>query len=387
MLTTLADLRTPLTIGLMSGTSLDGVDGVILALPDDGPPRVMASEHLEMPDDLRRTLRALNQPGENELHRASLAANHLVWLYAQVVKRLLASSGLTPQHIRAIGAHGQTVRHCPDTGPEAAHRSGRPVDRPSQAYTLQLNNPAWLAEATGITVVADFRSRDVAAGGQGAPLVPAFHAAVFASDRPTAVVNVGGIANVTLLGPAHPPQGFDTGPGNVLMDGWCQRHRGLAYDAGGTWAATGQPVPALLAELTADPFFQRQGPRSTGVDRFNLDWLDQHLGTWLHLKPEDVQATLLSLTAGGIARAIPQQVSTVVVCGGGALNTQLLAALQAQMAWARVSPSSEHGIPVMDVEAAAFAWLAQRTLNGQPGNVVEVTGATGPRILGAIYPA
>lgn len=378
-----------ITVGLMSGTSLDGVDGVVLTHPVDGPPEVLSAHHLDMPAELRSQLLALNQPGPNELHLAALAANQLAQCYASVVHLLLASAGLQPEEVRAIGAHGQTVRH----QPAAPGHGTRPVSyrtegfAPWGAYTLQLNNPALLAELTGITVVADFRSRDVAAGGQGAPLVPAFHAAVFANPQPTAVVNLGGMANVTLLSPLQPTTGFDTGPGNVLMDAWCQTHIGAAYDAGGQWAASGSVQQGLLSRLLADPYFALNGPRSTGRELFNLAWLERHLAAMTHLQPADVQATLLELTVQSIAKSLPGNLTHLVACGGGALNAHLMRRLAETCPSVSVSASDRWGIPAMDVEAAAFAWLAQQCMNGLPGNLVEVTGAAGQRVLGAIYPA
>ena len=373
-------------IGLMSGTSLDGVDGVVLTT--DGPSlRVVASHHQPMPAALRQAFMALNSPGANELHRAALAANDLAQVYAQTVHALLATGELTARDITAIGAHGQTVRHQP----------GAPGLRPSvhapwTAYTLQINQPALLAELTGIPVVADFRGRDVAAGGQGAPLVPAFHQAAFASGgKDTVVVNVGGMANATVLRASGHVEGFDTGPGNVLMDLWCERHTGLPFDADGQWAASGRVVPALLTQLQSDPYFALSGPRSTGRDHFNAPWLQAQLHAVAGLgtdtrSPSDVQATLCALTAWSIARTVPATTTQVVVCGGGVFNRCLMALLAAQLS-CPVVPSDALGMPAMQVEAAAFAWLARQTWLGLPGNVTAVTGATGPRVLGAIHPA
>ena len=371
-------------IGLMSGTSLDGLDGVILRR--DGHALTVAhAVHLDMPANLRGQLLALNSTGHNELHLANLAANDLVRGYAQVVDKLLSDSGLPRNDIRAIGAHGQTVRHQPAQPGARAN-----VDTPWVAYTTQLNNPALLAELTGLTVVADFRSRDVAAGGQGAPLVPAFHRAVFSQpDAHVAVVNIGGMANVTLLSQDGSVKGFDTGPGNVLMDLWCERHTGQRFDANGAWGARGKAHAGLLGHMLHDPYFSLTGPKSTGRELFNAGWIDQHLAacdTALMAAP-DVQATLCALTASSIALALPGDVQRVVVCGGGAFNTQLMLGLQRALRNASVAPSDNVGLPAMDVEAAAFAWLAEQTLLGMPGNMVAVTGAAGPRILGAIYPA
>jgi anhydro-N-acetylmuramic acid kinase len=363
-----------LTIGLMSGTALDGVDGVLLDC-SGARPEVRAHAARALPAALRAELLALNAAGHDELHRSAQAAVRLSEIYAAVVADLLRTSALSAARIAAIGAHGQTVRHRPDLG-----------------YTVQLNAPALLAERTGITVVADFRSRDVAAGGQGAPLVPAFHRAVFAAaGEDVAVLNLGGFANLSLLFADGRTLGFDTGPGNVLLDHWAQRHTGQPFDRDGAWAAGGTVVAALLHALLADPYFARLPPKSTGRDDFHPPWLERHLAA-LATTPasQDVQATLSALTARSVAdallRAMPR-VARVVVCGGGARNADLLRRLQALLGGVRCEPSDVHGIPAEQVEAAAFAWLARQTLLGLPGNLPAVTGAAGPRVLGAIYPA
>ncbi|APX77323.1 anhydro-N-acetylmuramic acid kinase [Achromobacter insolitus] len=366
---------TQLYIGLMSGTSVDGVDGVLVRLGDGQPPAVQASASLPMPADLRRELLALNQSGDDELARAALAANSLARLYAQAVAALLQHAGVAAGDVAAIGAHGQTVRHRPDLG-----------------YTVQLNAPALLAELTGIDVVADFRSRDVAAGGQGAPLVPPFHAAIFGAPQGRAVLNLGGIANVTLLEPGHAPRGFDTGPANVLLDGWCQRHLGQAYDADGRWAATGQVLAPLLEQLiSSEPWFALPPPKSTGRDLFNMQWLDERLAAFDGPKPapQDVQATLQRLTARTVANAIDAAAAStqeVFVCGGGARNTGLMREL-AYCLQRPVRPTDALGVPAQEVEALAFAWLAQAFMQRRPAGLPAVTGARGPRILGALYPA
>jgi len=365
-----------LTIGLMSGTSLDGVDGVLLdSPPNGGPPQVRAHAARPFPAALRAEFLALNTAGPDELHRSACASQQLADLYASVVADLLQATGLKASAVRAIGAHGQTVRHRPDLG-----------------YTVQLNAPALLAERTGIAVVADFRSRDVAAGGQGAPLVPAFHRAVFAAaGEDVAVLNLGGFANLSLLYADGRTLGFDTGPANVLLDYWAQRHTAQPFDRDGAWAAGGTVVAALLHALLADPYFSRVAPKSTGRDDFHPAWLERHLAALATAPaPQDVQATLAALTARSVAdallRAMPR-VARVVVCGGGARNADVLRRLQAELAGVRCEPSDPHGIPAEQVEAAAFAWLARQTLLGLPGNLPAVTGAAGPRVLGAIYPA
>lgn len=280
-------------IGLMSGTSLDGADAALVHFSDQQT-KVVAFASAPMPPGLRQTLLALNQSGPDELHCAALAANALTRLYAQQVQRLLAQSGLDAHAVRAIGAHGQTVRH-------------RPGAFDGVGYTLQLQNPALLAELCAIDVVADFRTRDLAAGGQGAPLVPPFHQAMFARpDQTRAVLNLGGMANLTLLQPDQPLLGFDTGPGNVLLDAWCQRHTGHALDADGAWAASGQVLPPLLTKLLEDPYFALPGPKSTGRDTFDLPWLQARL-TGCLAPPVDVQATLLELTVRTCAQALRQQ--------------------------------------------------------------------------------
>ncbi|MDF3939214.1 anhydro-N-acetylmuramic acid kinase [Achromobacter denitrificans] len=364
-----------LYIGLMSGTSVDGVDGVLARLGDGQPPQVLASASLPMPTDLRQELLALNLSGEDELARSALAANALARLYAQAVSDLLREAGVAACDVAAIGAHGQTVRHRPDSG-----------------YTVQLNAPALLAELSGIDVVADFRSRDVAAGGQGAPLVPPFHAAIFGAPEGRAVLNLGGIANVTLLEPGKSPRGFDTGPANVFLDGWCQRHLGAPYDADGRWAASGQVLAPLLELLIAsEPWFALPPPKSTGRDLFNMQWLDSRLAEFDGPRPapQDVQATLQRLTARTVANAIDAAAAgtrEVFVCGGGARNPGLMREL-AYCLQRPVRATDALGVPAQQVEALAFAWLAQAFVARRPAGLPDVTGARGPRILGALYPA
>ncbi len=381
-----------LCIGLMSGTSLDGVDGVLIDFATR-PARVLASHGLPLPPGLRAELLALNASGPDELHRAAVAAHQLTLIYAEVVQALLSGSHTPARAVQAIGAHGQTVRH----HPPGAWLRGRRVDaqdRDFPPYTLQLNAPALLAELCGISVVADFRSRDIAAGGQGAPLVPAFHREVFGqAGSSVAIVNIGGIANVTALTGDGRVLGLDTGPGNMLLDLWCARHTGARYDRDGAWGATGQADQALLSRLLAEPYFALQGIKSTGRDLFHADWLQRQLQGFEALAPADVQATLVELTARSIAQALHELpwgdvgLSELLVCGGGACNEALMAALRRELAPCPVLTTAERGWPVDLVEAAAFAWLAWRTLASQSGNLCAVTGATGQRILGAIYTA
>jgi anhydro-N-acetylmuramic acid kinase len=369
-------------IGLMSGTSLDGVDGVLADFSDGGI-QVRAYATAPFSVALRTELMSLNSPsGIDELHRAALAGSALARVYAEVTRELLAKAAISRTEVAAVGAHGQTVRH-------------RPGEFDDIGYTLQINNPALLAELTGIDVVAEFRTRDVAAGGQGAPLVPAFHRALFAHpDEAVAVLNLGGISNLSLL-PATRAEsqtilGFDCGPGNALMDHWTQSHLGQPYDAGGAWAASGRVLPDLLARLSADPYFTKQPPKSTGRDLFNPTWLSSHLQAHAHCDTADVQATLAELTAAACAADVTRHganSSTLIVCGGGALNTHLMARLAALLPGTDVVSSADRGLPPQQVEAAAFAWLARATLRREPGNLASVTGARGARVLGAIYPA
>lgn len=372
------------TIGLMSGTSADGVDGVVMVCDTDRF-QVKAFASVPFPPVLRQSLLALNDPGDNELHRAALAANELARLYADVVAQLLEVSQLKAADILAVGVHGQTVRHQP------GHYDGI-------GYTLQINQPALLAELCAIRVIADFRTRDLAAQGQGAPLVPAFHDAVFAqSDRTTVLLNIGGIANISVLPPKsvetlHHRQliGFDCGPGNALMDVWCHLHTGQAYDRDGQWGAGGQVHEALLAHLLAEDYLAKPPPKSTGRDLFNLAWLQRQLKDFDGLSPVDVQATLRQLTAQSAANAIDAygaNAAEVLVCGGGAYNGQLMQALATAQASREVCSTDKVGVAPLQVEAAAFGWLAYQHCHGLPSNLPSVTGAKGLRVLGASYPA
>ena len=430
-----------LFIGLMSGTSLDGIDAALVDF--SAPlPHTLATHYVPFDPPLRAALLSLQSCGDDELQRSALAANQLARAYAAAVLALLAGAGVTAAEVEAIGAHGQTVRH-----------------RPEQGFTIQLNNPALLAELTGITVVADFRSRDIAAGGQGAPLVPAFHRAVFGNpfgnpsgttvDTPAAggtvaggtvagstaagstaaggtaagstvagstaastlvlrgesdpaktvatcsridrvIVNLGGIANITHLPALGAVAGFDTGPGNALMDLWVERHLGHAYDANGTWAASGRVVPALLERLLGAAYFSQPAPKSTGRDLFHADWLAQQLNG--DEQPADVQATLCALTAHSVANAVNalgpvSSAPEAYVCGGGAHNAQLLRLLREFAPRYKWQLTDALGVPADWVEAVAFGWLAYQLIERQPANLVQVTGAAGPRLLGAIFPA
>lgn len=373
-----------LYIGLMSGTSMDGVDGVLVdfSADDRSGLHVLADAHVAMPPSLGAELLALNTAGPDELQRAALAANALARLQAEVVAHLLNKTDTEPEAVRAVGSHGQTVRH-------------RPGEFDGTGFTLQLNNGALLAEACGIDVVCDFRTRDVAAGGQGAPLVPAFHRDVFASATPRAILNVGGIANVTILPSTQMSAtgllGFDTGPGNALMDHWCKQHTDAAYDDDGRWAASGQVDGPLLVELLADAYFRKAPPKSTGRDLFNADWLAHALARAGGTRaPADVQATLLELTARtaiDALRAVAPDTRELLVCGGGARNGALMARLAGLWPGLSVASTDTAGLPAQQVEAAAFAWLARQFVERRPGNHPGVTGAAGLRVLGALYPA
>jgi anhydro-N-acetylmuramic acid kinase len=367
-----------LYIGLMSGTSLDGVDGVLVDFAASRP-QILQHCWQSLAPGLAAELLALNQPGPDELHRAALAANALARAYASVVQALLATGGLSRSDVVAVGAHGQTVRH-------------RPGEFDATGYTLQLNNPALLAELVGIDVVADFRSRDVAAGGQGAPLVPLFHQALFGQEAHTVcVLNIGGIANLTVLDPARSPLGFDCGPGNALMDHWCRLHTGQAFDKDGRWAAGGVVVDGLLRALMDEAYLRATPPKSTGRDLFNPAWLSHRLQHGPEAAPANVQATLLEFTARVCADSVLGYATgstMLLVCGGGALNLRLMERLAACLPTMQVrSTGYGGGMDPMQVEATAFAWLARRTLKRDALALQNITGAKGARVLGCVYPA
>ena len=374
---TTAGTSSQLFIGLMSGTSLDGVDGV-LADFSGAQPRVLAHRAIPFEEALKQELLALNTPSDNELHRAALATNGLVRVYAQTVQALLVNTQTPASAVCAIGAHGQTVRH-------------RPGAFDGTGYTLQLNNPALLAELTGIDVVADFRSRDVAAGGQGAPLVPVFHQGIFGQTAHTVgVLNIGGIANLSVLHANGDVLGFDCGPGNALLDHWCQAHTGHAFDNNGAWGATGSVIDPLLQAMLAEPFLHQAPPKSTGRDLFHPTWLAQQLSEYVNAAAADVQATLTEFTARACVNDVLRHAADateLIVCGGGALNGLLMQRLQAGLPHVRVLSSADRGMPPLQVEAAAFAWLARQAMLGRPGNLPKVTGAQGARILGGVFKA
>jgi anhydro-N-acetylmuramic acid kinase len=360
-----------LAIGIMSGTSLDGADAV-LADFSSRPPRCIAASYLPFPADLKAKLLALSVPGSDGLDAAGACTVQLAQIYALAVSRVLETAGVPASAVEVIGCHGQTVRHRPELG-----------------YTIQLNDAARLAERAGIDVVADFRSRDVAAGGQGAPLVPAFHDAMFRhSALHRIVVNIGGISNVSSLRPGTVFTGFDCGPGNVLMDAWIRRHRGTDYDEDGRWAAQGRVDQALLARLLDEPFFAKPPPRSTGRELFSAAWLAARLGDGV--APADVQATLLELTAFSVVDAMDRfcgRTDEVYLCGGGARNAKLASRIGELAAPGPVHLTDRLGVPTGHVEAMAFAWLALKFSRREPLDLAAVTGAAHPCILGALYPA
>ena len=369
-------------IGVMTGTSMDGVDIVATSFE---PLTLHAKLTVPFDPELRDELMALTLPDDNEIDRMGKADVALAQMIGQGVNQLIEMNGLDRSRIKAIGSHGQTIRH-----------------RPEYGFTLQIGDPNIITEITQLPVISDFRRRDMAAGGQGAPLVPAFHQALFQHDSIHRVIlNLGGIANVSML-PANNPNsvyGFDTGPANILMDAWCQRHTGNAYDENGDWAAYGQPIRSLLDRLQNHEFFAKEPPKSTGREDFNLEWLDDQISDWrndldydeLEDTPENVQATLMKLTTRAIKKAIYRSkdlmpTGEVYVCGGGAYNSHLLEQLRWRLRkhnWS-VQTTDALGLAPTWVEATAFAWLAMRFIQQLSGNLATVTGASGDRILGTI---
>jgi anhydro-N-acetylmuramic acid kinase len=355
-------------IGCITGTSVDGLDIALIKIKNDHIDILAAQTH-SLPDDLRTDLIELGQADTVSLEHLGRCDALLGSFIGEAVAKFMAQNKIQRDKIEAIGSHGQTVRHRPDNSP---------------AFTMQIGDPSRISEQTGITTVADFRRRDVAAGGQGAPLVPPFHRALFAGDLPV-ILNIGGISNVSILN--DDLLGFDTGPGNCLMDSWYEVHQQAQFDTDGKWAASGEILPDLLTSLLTDPYFSRQPPKSTGREYFNLPWLRPHLKS--NYNPQDVQATLAELTAVCTLQALTQISvipSEIIVVGGGRLNSHLMNRLQA-ITSCDVQPSENSGYDGDAIEAAAFAWLAARCINQQPGNHPSVTGAKGPRILGAVYPA
>lgn len=373
---TAVDPALPLYLGLMSGTSADGIDAALVQFPAEGGCRFVHGHTHPWDPALRAELIALGEGGGlDSLDTLGRIDAQIGITFAAAANALLDASGVDRGQVRAIGSHGQTVRH-------------RPLADP--AFTLQLGDANRIAEMTGIITVADFRRRDVAAGGQGAPLMPAFHLAMLGhSDEDRAILNLGGIANLTLIPRGGTPRGFDTGPANALMDAWCQRHLGVPFDAEGAFAGSGQVDEALLAQWLDEPWFALPPPKSTGREQFHLGWAEAALAGKT-LDAADVQATLLELTAATVADALLAHLPDarrVLVCGGGVRNPQLLRRLSARLPGVVVESSAVHGLDPDYMEAMGFAWLAQRTLDGLAGNLPSVTGAAGPRVLGAIHPA
>ena len=360
-----------LAIGVMSGTSLDGADAVLADISSHAP-RCVAAAFAPFPSALKARLLALCTPGADSLDESGACSVALADIYAEVVARLLEAAGVASSSVQAIGCHGQTVRHRPELG-----------------YTIQLNDAARLADRTGIDVIADFRRRDVAAGGQGAPLVPLFHDAVFRHEsRHRVIVNIGGIGNITSLRPGESVSGFDCGPGNVLMDTWVRRHRGKEFDEDGRWASEGRVDQRILASLMAEPFLAAPPPKSTGRELFNVEWLGARIGN--HDTPADVQATLLEFTSRTVVDAIDRYCGgceEIYLCGGGARNRKLAARIGEVAAPRPVHPTESLGVPSAHVEAMAFAWLAVKCIRREAVHLMNVTGARHPCILGAIYPA
>ncbi|MDI9246610.1 anhydro-N-acetylmuramic acid kinase [Marinobacter sp. CHS3-4] len=359
-------------IGLMSGTSMDGIDAILVSFPDNHI-QIHATHSISYPDDIRNRLVSLSQNKGSPDEIGEL--DHRVGgLFATAANQLLEKSSFSADQIQAIGSHGQTIRHQPDGG---------------TPFTLQIGDAALITELTGITTVADFRRRDMAAGGQGAPLVPAFHRAYFSAEgEDRCILNLGGIANLTQL-PADRSRavtGFDTGPANALMDAWCKEQTGLPFDTDGTWASEGDIDQDLLSDLLSEAYFQRPAPKSTGTEKFNLEWIQTSLRRHPEVEAVDVQRTLLELTALTVAKQLPQQPGmTIYVCGGGARNPMLMKALQRTCSPATITSTSAIGLDPQWVEPTAFAWLASRTMNHKTGNLPDVTGARGKRIIGAIY--
>ncbi|MDO9151224.1 MAG: anhydro-N-acetylmuramic acid kinase [Methylotenera sp.] len=366
-------MASQLFIGLMSGTSLDGVDVALVTFDHLQHPQLLKTHFTAYPTDLRNQILALQHPTDNELEITALMGNTLARLYAKAVNELLSDAEIDAGTVTAIGCHGQTIRHRPELG-----------------YTMQIGNAALLSELTGITVVSDFRSRDIAANGQGAPLVPAFHQDVFAhNQRNRAIINIGGIANITYLSNTGEVFGFDSGPGNMLLDAWTKQHLGLDYDTDGQWSSTGNIIEPLLSAMLSEPYFSALPPKSTGRDLFNDAWLNHCLTTQTYA-PNDVARTLVALSAHSIANAVKQycgQVDEIYLCGGGAKNKLLTSGLQSLIGSTHLETTEKLGMGVDWVEAIAFAWLAKKCLSQESANLPEVTGAKGLRILGAIYQA
>ncbi len=363
-------------IGLMSGTSLDAIDAVLIDF-NNPPLRLLQTHAAAIPADLKQSLLDICQPGDNEINRMATLDVSLAKLLAKACQALLKKANLSPTEITAIGCHGQTIRHMPFA---------------ATPFTLQIGDPNTLVSETGITTVADFRRRDIALSGQGAPLAPAFHRFLLPNNQTNQwILNIGGIANLTYLPADHtqPVLGFDCGPGNTLLDLWCQQQNQQPYDKNGEWAAQGKCHSQLLNVLLDDDYFSKKPPKSTGREYFNEAWLAQKLKTVaLSISPQDIQTTLTELTAKTIADAIFSQDSQAThmwLCGGGIHNQYLVRRLKALCSQQKIDSTAALGIDPDWIEAAAFAWLARQTLQHKPGNLTTVTGAKQPTILGGVY--
>lgn len=368
-------MTTEIYMGLMSGTSLDAVDAALVEFGDNPKLRLIATHSQPIPAQLRAEILQLCQPGSDNVHRLGKTDTELGLLYAECCLQLLDKSRITAKEVVAIGNHGQTIRHVPHS------------DSP---FTIQIGDPNIIAAKTGITTVADFRRRDIAHGGQGAPLAPAFHAWLFPRhEKNQWILNLGGIANLTYI-PTNPGEkmiGFDTGPANTLLDQWCEKNTGQSFDKNGDWARSGKIIPTLLEKMLDDAYFQKPFPKSTGREYFNLDWLYKKINHEIYSN-EDIQATLTELTAKTVADAIKNLSShahTIYLCGGGANNTFLIERLQFHLSDAEILSTETVGIHPQWIECAAFAWLAKQTIEKKPGNVTNVTGAEKESILGGVY--
>ncbi len=368
-----------LYVGLMSGTSVDAIDCAVLRCLGTRFSILACREHA-IPVATRKRIATLSHSGPHEIEEMGKLDRELGLLFAEATLALLDETDVSPTEVTAIGSHGQTIRHRPHSAGHSAQES----------FTLQIGDPNTIAEITGITTVADFRRRDIAAGGEGAPLAPAFHAAAFAQEGVNrAVVNIGGIANASVLSGTELLMGFDTGPGNTLLDGWITRHRGERYDPAGSWAAEGQVSATLLQALMEHPYLAKTGPRSTGKEAFNLSWLEDCHPDINSLNTQSVQATLSQYTADTITLGLSRcelEISEIYICGGGVHNADLMRRLYQNLAPAKLETTAALGLDPDWVEAAAFAWLAKQSLAGLAGNAPVVTGAKGPRVLGGIFP-
>ncbi|GLS25900.1 anhydro-N-acetylmuramic acid kinase [Marinibactrum halimedae] len=366
-----------LYIGLMSGTSMDGVDAALISIENNDKPTLIDSLTIKYPPELKTRLQSLALGCENELDLMGYCDREVASTFSQLCLQLLEKQNLKPEHINAIGSHGQTIRH-------------RPSKDHGGPFTIQIGDPSFIAHHTGITTVADFRRKDMAAGGEGAPLAPAFHRALFGKKQHTTLVaNIGGIANISVIPERDPTIGYDTGPGNTLLDGWIRRHKGLPFDDNGNWARTGAVNSSLLEALLKHPYFHQPHPKSTGLEEFNLTWVDAIIQLLESTpSPEDTQATLVELTAQTLSAAAnihEQEAETLYICGGGASNTFLMERLQSYLPLIAVKTSEAIGVHPDWVEAVGFAWLAHQTMHQLPGNDYFATGASQPVVLGGIY--